>query len=86
MTHRGLVKGKTIEFEEPLPFPEGQPVSVIVCPVEPENVPGSPAVARKMMHEPPCLELGDIEEFERVLRDSELPLENGDIFHEDGHE
>lgn len=30
MTYKGIAKGKTIELEEPLPYSEGQPVSVSI--------------------------------------------------------
>lgn len=33
MNYKGIAKGKTIELEEPLPYPQGQPVSVSVEPL-----------------------------------------------------
>ncbi len=83
MTCKGIVKGKTIELDEPLPYLEGRSVNITVDPVQEDDRPGSPAYALRMMHEPPHLEPGDIEEFERVLRESELPVESGGIFDED---
>ena len=71
MTSKGFVRGRTIEFEEPLPFPEGQPVNVTVLPVERADIPGSPAFARRMMHEAPHLEPGDIEALDRTLHEAE---------------
>ena len=34
---KGVIHGRTIELESELGLPEGQPVSVIVEPVEPKN-------------------------------------------------
>jgi len=39
-----------------------------------------------MMHEAPHLESGDIDELEKVLRDSDLPADNGNLFDEESQE
>jgi hypothetical protein len=41
MNCKGIAKGKTIELEEVLPYPEGQPVSVSVEPLEAQLRPDS---------------------------------------------
>jgi hypothetical protein len=83
MSCRGILRGKTIELEELLPYPEGQTVTVSIEAVE--DLPlGSPALLLKAMREPPHLEPGDIEELERVLADSKLPVKPGGIFDDEG--
>jgi hypothetical protein len=55
MIYKGIAKGTHIELEEPLPYADGQPVSVWVEPVAGLLPPGSPAAVRQVMHEPPHL-------------------------------
>ncbi len=86
MTCKGIVKGKTIELEERLPLPEGQPVNVTVQPVQQGDVPGSPAFVLRMMDELEHLEPGDIEEFERAIQQGKLPVRYAGIFDEEPHE
>ncbi len=74
MTYKGIAKGKTIELEEPLPFSDGQRVSVWVEPVVREGPSGSPALVRRAMHAPPHLQPGDVEELERAIEEARLPV------------
>lgn len=83
MTCRGIVKGKTIEFQDRLPFPEGQQVNVTVLPMSSDDLPGSPAFALKMMKEPPHLEPGDIEAFEGAIEEGKLPVSYRRVFDQD---
>ena len=55
MTYKGIVRGKTIELEEQLPYPEGQPVSVSVEPLQAKPQLDLRTVIRQIMHEPPHL-------------------------------
>ncbi|MGH7801157.1 MAG: hypothetical protein ACREOW_11120 [Thermodesulfobacteriota bacterium] len=83
MTYKGVAKGKTIELEEPLPYPEGQPVSVRVEPMEVQPPqPGSPAAIRHVMHEPPHIIWEDVDELERMIEEGRLTVYQGSIFDE----
>jgi hypothetical protein len=82
MTYKGIAKGKTIELEEPLPYPEGQPVSVLVEPLAGQLQPGSPATIRRVMHEPPHLNQEDVDELERVIEEGKLPVHQESVFGE----
>ncbi len=83
MTCKGIVKGKTIELEQPLPYPEGQPVNITVQPAHREDIPGSPACVLRAMDELEHLEPGDIEEFEKAIREGKLPVRYTGIFDEE---
>jgi len=79
MTCKGTVKGKTIELEETLPPLEGKKITVNLEAIE--DLPlGSSALLLKAMHEPPHLEPGDIEELNRILEESKIPVRAGGFF------
>jgi hypothetical protein len=80
MTYKGVVRGKTIELEEPLPYPEGQLVSILVKPLEGESQAGFPMAIRQVMHEPPHLRWEDVDELERVIQEGRLPVSHGGVF------
>ncbi len=80
MTYKGVVRGKTIELEEPLPYPEGQLVSILVKPLEGESQAGFPMAIRRVMHEPPHLRWEDVDELERVIQEGRLPVSHGGVF------
>lgn len=82
MTYKGIAKGKIIELEEPLPYSEGQPVSVSVEPLEGHARAGSPAMIRRVMHEPPRLKWEDVDELERAIEEAKLPVNHGSVFNE----
>lgn len=82
MTYKGIAKGKIIELEKPLPYSEGQPVSVSVEPLEGQPRAGSPAVIRRVMHEPPHLKWEDVDELERVIEEGRLPVNHRSVFNE----
>ena len=65
MTHKGIAKGKTIELEEPLPYSDGQPVSVSVEPWCPELQPGSPVAILKVLRDLPTLDPKDVDALEQ---------------------
>jgi hypothetical protein len=83
MTYRGLARGRTIELDEPLPYPEGQPVNVAVQPITTPFPPGSPAAIRKVMHEPPHLDPEAVAELERAIEEGQLPVQQEGVFDED---
>lgn len=80
MTYRGVVRGKTIQLEEELPYPEGQPVTVSVAPLEHKPRLGLPPVIRQIMHEPPHLSWEDVDELERAIGEGKLPVYQGGVF------
>lgn len=83
MTYKGIAKGKTIELEEPLPYPEGQPVRVLVEPLAVKPQPGSPEAIRQVMHEPPYLKWEDVDELERAIEGAKLPVNQNSVFEEE---
>lgn len=84
MSYKGIAKGKTIELEEPLPYPEGQPVSVFVEPLGGPFPAGSPAAIRQVMHEPPHLTGEEVDELERAIEAARLPVPQSSVFEEGG--
>ena len=82
MTYKGIAKGKAIELEEPLPYAEGQPVSVWVEPLVEQLQPGSPAAIRQVMHEPPHLKGEAVDELEQAIAEGKLPVQHGSVFND----
>lgn len=80
MCYKGIAKGKIIELEERLPYPEGQPVSISVEPFVERLHPGSPAAIRRVMHEPPHLKWEDVDELERAIEEGKLPVNQESVF------
>ena len=75
MTYKGLAKGKIIELEEPLPYCEGQPVTVSVELSEGEQQQGSPLAILQVLQQLPDLQSADIDELERVIEQGRLPVQ-----------
>ena len=85
MTYLGVVKGKTIELNEPLPFREGQSVSVSVEPVA-ESLPlGSPARLLRALHEPPHVTADDVDALMRAIEEGKLPVNPKGVFDDEGN-
>jgi len=80
VSYKGIVKGKTIELEEPLPYPEGQPVSVSVEPLVGRYPRGSPAAILEAVRKPPHLTDEDVDELERAIEEGKLPVREECIF------
>jgi hypothetical protein len=80
MTYEGVAKGKVIELDEPLPYPEGQPVRVAVEPLIAQPHPGSAAAILQAMHEAPHLTEEDVAELERAIDEGKLPVSQGGVF------
>lgn len=82
MSYKGVARGKMIELEEPLPYPEGQPLSVSVEPWAGQPYPGSPAAVRQVMHAPPHLRWEEVDELERAIAAGKLPVHDTGMFDE----
>lgn len=67
MIYRSVVKGETIELEEPLPYPEGQSASVSVEPLAAQFASGSPAAILRVMRRLPSLNPEEVDELERAI-------------------
>ena len=72
MSYKGIAKGRTIELEDDLPYPQGQPVNVSVEPLTEQFQPGAPTAIRQAMHELPRLRWEDVDELERAIADAKL--------------
>ncbi len=86
MTYRGVAKGKTIELEEPLPYCEGQLVSVSVEPLRPEDQAGSPLAIVKVMRDLPSLDPEDVDALEQAIERGKLPVRTQGVFGDEGPE
>lgn len=73
MTYKGLAKGRLIELDTPLPYPDGQVVRVTVEPADEAPRVGSACLVRKLMHEPPHVEPQDVDELEALIREGRRP-------------
>src|SRR4030095_9490806 len=80
VAYKGIVRGKIIELEEPLPYPDGQPLSVSVEPWAGQLEPGSPAAIRQVMHEPPHLRWEAVDELEQAIATGKLPVHHAGVF------
>ena len=80
MTYKGVAKGKTIELDEPLPYPEGQPVRVAVEPLITPLDAGSPAAILKAMYDAPHLTEEDVAQLERAIEEGKLPVSQEGVF------
>jgi hypothetical protein len=74
MTYKGLAKGRIIELEKPLPFCEGQPVTVSIEPFHPEQQPGSPQAILKVLGDLPNIQTEDVDELEQLIKRGSLPI------------
>jgi hypothetical protein len=83
MSYRGIAKGKTIELEEPLPYAYGQPVKVLVEPLEGQPLKGSPAEMLRAVREPPHLSSEDVAALEQAIEEGKLPVCEKGIFDEE---
>jgi hypothetical protein len=83
MTYKGVAKGKIIELDQPLPYSEGQAVSVSVEALRPELQPGSAAAILKTMRSLPDLNPDDVDELEELIRQGRLPVRTQGEFEKD---
>jgi hypothetical protein len=82
MKYKGIVRGRTIELDEPLPYAEGQEVDVEVELVR-KPVKGSPQAILLAMSEPPHLSSEDVDALERAIEEGQLPFIDEGIFDEE---
>jgi hypothetical protein len=80
MVYKGVAKGKIIELEELLPYPEGQLITVAVEPDTEQLHRGSPTAIRQVMHEPPHLSWEEVDELERAIEAGKLPVHQESVF------
>ena len=80
MTYKGIAKGKTIELEQPLPYEDGQAVTVSIEPVTKEPAPGSPEAILKAIHSLPHVDEDAITELQRVIKQGRLPSSTRKLF------
>jgi len=74
MTYHGVVKGKRVEFDEELPFEDGQSVRVDIQPDTQQFPRGSPQAVLEAVRQPPHLEKADTDELERLIAEGQLPV------------
>ncbi len=74
MVYKGVARGKTIELEQRLPYPEWQALSVSVEPAHEHAILGSPDLIRRTIHQPPHLEPRDLAELEDAIENGRLPV------------
>ena len=81
MTCTGTVKGSRIELDRPLPYSDGQRVTVTV---EPEvcTPRGSPQAVLEALRQPPHLSKEDVDALEESIRAGELPSRDRRLFEE----
>ena len=80
MTYRGVVKGKTIELEEPVPYPQGHGVVVSIEPITNYTEAGSPVRIRAVMHEPPRLDSAAVDDLDRSVEAAKFAVRPGGTF------
>ena len=80
MDFKGIAKGNIVELERPLPYPNGQALSVSVQVLGGELQPGTGAAIREAMHEAPHLSSSDVDELERAIEEGKLPIKSRSVF------
>jgi hypothetical protein len=69
-----VARGNRIEFDEPLPFADGQKVRVSVEPLSAHLRRGSAAAILRAVHSAPHLDSADVDELERLIEEGKLSL------------
>jgi len=83
MTYTGIARGKTIELEEQVPYPDGQRVKIAIEPIYAKAKPGSPSDILTVVRSLPDIALEDVAELERVIACGKLPVSSKGIFDDD---
>jgi len=80
MTYKGIAKGKIIELEDPLPYRDGQPVTISLFPFSEQSCSGSPEAIRLAMRKPPHVKPEDIDELKREIEKGKIQIHSkGDL-------
>ena len=86
MTYKGIVKGKTIEFEDPLELPDGTAVDVVVH-IRPETAlassgdpKGSGQALLRLWDTPASCTSADVETLLQAIDQGKRPVRFGGIF------
>jgi hypothetical protein len=81
VNYRGRVKGKTIELDEPLPFPQGQALRVSVEPLTTSRA-GTAQAILDAISESPHLRATDVDALEAALQSAKLPVRESFILND----
>jgi hypothetical protein len=81
MTVKGIIRGQTIELDEPLPYPEGEVVELNVQPAAGAlGRAGSPAAILAAMRSVPHVEPEAVDELERAIEEGKRPVSFRGVF------
>jgi hypothetical protein len=89
VTYKGIVKGKTIEFEDPLELPDGTAVEVVVH-VRPETAlapsgdKGSGQALLRLWDTPASCTSEDVATLLQAIDQGKRPVRFGEIFDQEG--
>lgn len=79
MSYRGIAKGTIIELENPLPYDQGQRLSISIEALQNEPTTSIDAILR-VMREPPHLEAAAVGELERAIEEGNIPVQQEGSF------
>ena len=82
MTYQGVVRGTSIQLSEPLPFPDGHPVTVRVENGE-QSRRGAPAAILAAIRSMTPLADDDVDALERSIAEGRLPVRYDSAFDEE---
>lgn len=80
MTCKGIIRGRIIEVDKPLPFADGQAVLLEVEPDQTQGPDGSPASVLRAIQSLPPLAAEDVEELTRSINEGRMPVRFSGIF------
>ena len=80
MTMRGIARGRMIEFEEPLPFEEGQELDVSIEPRPSGSPRGSGAAIMAALKATPLSDPTIVDEFEAAIKQGKRPIQFKGVF------
>ena len=81
MILKGTVKGKTIQLEESLPYPDGQDILIDIW--TEQALSGSPSLLRQVMHESPHLQQSYVDALEKEIEGAKLSVTQHGAFDEE---
>lgn len=80
MTYTGVARGKTIELDERVPYPEGQLVKISIEPIRSRARKGSPQEILAIVKSLPEIDLEYVAELERGIACGQMPVRSRSIF------